>query len=113
PPASAPKPYPQPHTGSLRPTHRPGAALTCARGGGASAHLGTERGQRVLAALDEIAAAHDAEVATVALAWLAAQPTVAAPLASARTVEQLPALLAVADLELTDAEVARLTAASA
>jgi len=68
---------------------------------------------KVLAALDEIAAAHDTEVATVALAWLAAQPTVAAPIASARTVEQLPALVAVAELELTQAEVARLTEASA
>ncbi|MGB8946015.1 MAG: aldo/keto reductase, partial [Streptomyces sp.] len=46
-------------------------------------------------------------------AWLAAQPTVAAPLASARTVEQLPALLAVGELELTEAEVSALTAASA
>ena len=56
---------------------------------------------------------HGAEIATVALAWLAARPTVAAPIASARTVEQLPALLAVADLELTDAEVSALTVASA
>ncbi|MYW30502.1 aldo/keto reductase, partial [Streptomyces sp. SID2119] len=54
-----------------------------------------------------------AEIATVALAWLAARPTVAAPIASARTVEQLPALLAVADLELTEAELAALTEASA
>ncbi|MZE67849.1 aldo/keto reductase, partial [Streptomyces sp. SID5789] len=45
--------------------------------------------------------------------WLAAQPTVAAPIASARTVEQLPALLGVAELSLTDDEVARLTRASA
>lgn len=52
-------------------------------------------------------------VATIALAWLTAQPTVAAPIASARTVDQLPPLVAVAELELTDAEVASLTAASA
>ncbi|GHG71617.1 hypothetical protein GCM10018980_67050 [Streptomyces capoamus] len=67
----------------------------------------------MLAALDEIAAAHGAPVATVALAWLAAQPTITAPIASARTVEQLPALLGVAGLTLTDAELARLTEASA
>ena len=76
-------------------------------------HLDSERGPRVLAALDEIAAAHEAPVATVALAWLAARPTVAAPIASARTVDQLPALLGVAELVLTDAEVDRLTQASA
>lgn len=67
----------------------------------------------MLAALDRVAQAHDAEPASVALAWLAAQPTVVAPIASARTVEQLPALLAVADLELTDAELSELKTASA
>lgn len=67
----------------------------------------------MLAALDQVAGERNAEIATVALAWLAAQPTVAAPIASARTVEQLPALVAVADLRLTDRELALLTEASA
>ncbi|MEU7166693.1 aldo/keto reductase [Streptomyces morookaense] len=100
-------------SGFLTGKYRPGAEVDSARAGSAAQYLASERGPRVLAALDEIAAAHDAEIATVALAWLAAQPTVASPLASARTVEQLPALLAVADLQLTEAEVARLTEASA
>ncbi|MFF2936763.1 aldo/keto reductase [Streptomyces mirabilis] len=100
-------------SGFLTGKYRPGTTVDSARAEGAGKHLDTERGIRVLAALDEVASAHDAEVATVALAWLAARPTVAAPIASARTVEQLPALLAVADLTLTDAEVARLTEASA
>jgi aryl-alcohol dehydrogenase-like predicted oxidoreductase len=100
-------------SGFLTGKYRPGTTVDSARAEGAGKHLDTERGIRVLAALDEVAVAHDAEVATVALAWLAARPTVAAPIASARTVEQLPALLAVADLTLTDAEVARLTEASA
>ncbi|MDQ0404799.1 MULTISPECIES: aldo/keto reductase [unclassified Streptomyces] len=99
--------------GFLTGKYRPGASVDSPRAGGAAKHLETERGRRVLAALDEIAEAHDAPVATVALAWLAAQPTVAAPIASARTVEQLPALLGVAELSLTDDEVARLTRASA
>ncbi|MFD7607999.1 aldo/keto reductase [Streptomyces mirabilis] len=100
-------------SGFLTGKYRPGTTVDSARAEGAGKHLDTECGIRVLAALDEVAGAHDAEVATVALAWLAARPTVAAPIASARTVEQLPALLAVADLTLTDAEVARLTEASA
>jgi aryl-alcohol dehydrogenase-like predicted oxidoreductase len=100
-------------SGFLTGKYRPGTTVDSARAEGAGKHLDTERGIRVLAALDEVAGAHDAEVATVALAWLAARPTVAAPIASARTVEQLPALLAVADLTLTDAELARLTEASA
>ncbi|MEV0445613.1 aldo/keto reductase [Streptomyces spectabilis] len=99
--------------GFLTGKYRPGTEVESARAEKAGEYLATERGRRVLAALDEVAKAHDAEVATVALAWLAAQPTVAAPIASARTLEQLPALLAVADLELTGAELAALTAASA
>ncbi|MFF0184522.1 aldo/keto reductase [Streptomyces sp. NPDC005244] len=99
--------------GFLTGKYRPGATVDSPRAAGASKHLETERGRRVLTALDEIAEAHNAAVPTVALAWLAAQPTVAAPIASARTVEQLPALLGVADLSLTDAELSRLTRASA
>ncbi|WP_425831344.1 aldo/keto reductase [Streptomyces fractus] len=99
-------------SGFLTGKYRPGQRVDSARAAKAGAYLETERGQRVLTALDEIAQAHDAEIATVALAWLAAQPTVTAPIASARTVEQLPALLAVADVELTRAELDRLTAAS-
>ncbi|ARX84578.1 MULTISPECIES: aldo/keto reductase [Streptomyces] len=106
-------PYYSLAAGFLTGKYRPGAEVDSARAGGAGAHLETERGQRVLAALDAIAEERGARHATVALAWLAAQPTVAAPLASARTVEQLPALLEVADLDLTEDEVARLTAASA
>jgi aryl-alcohol dehydrogenase-like predicted oxidoreductase len=70
------------------------------------------RGLAVLAALDEVADAHGVPVAAVALAWLAAQPTVAAPIASARTPAQLADLLPVLDLTLTDADLARLTTAS-
>ncbi|RZD61578.1 alcohol dehydrogenase [Streptomyces albidoflavus] len=99
--------------GFLTGKYRPGTTVDSPRAAGAGQHLVTERGQKVLAALDTVAEAHGAEVASVALAWLAARPTVAAPIASARTVEQLPALLAVADLTLTDEELSLLTVASA
>ncbi|MER7408201.1 aldo/keto reductase [Streptomyces sp. NPDC000070] len=99
-------------SGFLTGKYRPGTTVDSARAGGAAKYLETERGRRVLDALDEIAAAHDVPVATVALAWLAAQPTVAAPIASARTVEQLPALVGVGELTLTEAEIGRLTEAS-
>ncbi|MFE9727548.1 aldo/keto reductase [Streptomyces sp. NPDC005794] len=100
-------------SGFLTGKYRPGAAVESARAEGAGKHLETERGRKVLAALDRIAQEHDAEIATVALAWLAARPTVTAPIASARTVEQLPALVAVGDLKLTGQQVAELTEASA
>ncbi|AIV35645.1 aldo/keto reductase [Streptomyces sp. R1] len=99
--------------GFLTGKYRPGTAVDSPRAGGAAKHLETGRGRRVLAALDEIAEAHGVPVATVALAWLAGRPTVAAPIASARTVEQLPALLGVAELNLTEDETERLTRASA
>ncbi|CAM5404961.1 MULTISPECIES: aldo/keto reductase [Streptomyces] len=100
-------------SGFLTGKYRPGTSVASPRAEGAEKHLSTGRGQKVLAALDTVAEAHGAEVASVALAWLAARPTVAAPIASARTVEQLPALLAVADLTLTEDELRLLTVASA
>jgi aryl-alcohol dehydrogenase-like predicted oxidoreductase len=83
-----------------------------ARQKGAARYL-TPTGLAVLAALDAVAAAHGVAQATVALAWLRTRPNVVAPLASARTVDQLPALLAAATLELSADEVAALDAASA
>ncbi|MFF7363784.1 aldo/keto reductase [Streptomyces sp. NPDC008125] len=100
-------------SGFLTGKYRPGTQVDSARAEKAGAHLESERGQKVLSALDAVAEAHGAETATVALAWLASRPTVVAPIASARTPEQLPALLAVADLALSDQELDRLTEASA
>ena len=62
----------------------------------------TQEGLDVVAAMDGIAKAHGVELATVALAWLNHRPGIAAPIASARTPEQLPALLAAAHLELSE-----------
>ncbi|MFC5172231.1 aldo/keto reductase [Streptomyces mutomycini] len=100
-------------SGFLTGKYRPGTPVESARAESAGKHLQTERGRNVLTALDRIAQEHDAEIATVALAWLASRPTVTAPIASARTVEQLPALVAVADLRLTGQELAELNGASA
>lgn len=71
-----------------------------------------ERGLRVLAELDAIAAAHGTKVAAVALAWLRRQPGVVAPLAGARSVDQLAESLASVDVVLTDEEAQRLDVAS-
>lgn len=92
---------------------RDGAEIDSPRAAGVRESYFNERGFAVLDALDEIAAAHDAPVAAVSLAWLLAQPTVLAPIASATSTEQLAELLACARLELTPAELDRLGAASA
>jgi aryl-alcohol dehydrogenase-like predicted oxidoreductase len=89
-----------------------GSAVDSPRAEGAREYL-DDRGRAVLAVLDEIAAGHDVPVAAVALAWLAAQPTVATPIASGRTTEQLADLLPVLDLKLTDDEVRLLSHVSA
>jgi aryl-alcohol dehydrogenase-like predicted oxidoreductase len=60
----------------------------------------TERGFRILAALDEVAARYDAAPASIALAWVMAQPGITAPIASATSVEQLKALVKAAELNL-------------
>jgi aryl-alcohol dehydrogenase-like predicted oxidoreductase len=94
-------PYSGLASGFLTGKYRTAADLTGSpRAGGAEQFL-TADGLALLAALDRIAAAHDTAVASVALAWLASRPGVVAPIASARTVQQLPELLASAALTLT------------
>lgn len=78
-----------------------------------AAKLATPRGLALIDALEEIGSAHDASIATTALAWLRAQPTVAAPIASASRPEQVADLLASASLDLTADDLARLDAVSA
>jgi aryl-alcohol dehydrogenase-like predicted oxidoreductase len=97
--------------GFLTGKYRPGAEVDSPRAEGAREYL-DDRGLRVLAAIDDIAAAHDVTPSAVSLAWLLAQPTVIAPIASARTVAQLSELLPIADFRLSDEEVARLSDAS-
>ncbi|HYI84244.1 MAG TPA: aldo/keto reductase [Acetobacteraceae bacterium] len=72
-----------------------------------------ERGLRVLAALDEVAARFGATPAQVALAWQAAKPGITASIASATNEEQLAGLVKAARLELDGEAVAQLDAASA
>jgi aryl-alcohol dehydrogenase-like predicted oxidoreductase len=66
----------------------------------------------VVQALIEVADECGAEPASVALAWLLTRPTVVGPIASARVIEQLPALMASATLNLSMEQVDRLTTAS-
>ncbi|MEI4274158.1 aldo/keto reductase [Klenkia sp. LSe6-5] len=98
--------------GFLTGKYRAGETIDSPRAQGASAYVG-ERGDRVLAALAEVADAHGTTGAAVALRWLADRPTVTAPIASGRSVEQLADLLPVLDLRLADDERSALDAASA
>jgi aryl-alcohol dehydrogenase-like predicted oxidoreductase len=95
--------------GFLTGKYRPGGEkIDSVRAEGASQYL-DERGEKMLSALDAIAAAHGVPPAAVAVAWLREQPTVLAPIASARNEKQLEPLIASASLELTRDELDRLT----
>jgi aryl-alcohol dehydrogenase-like predicted oxidoreductase len=78
------------------------------RGGAVKGYL-NERGLRMLQVLDDVAAAHKAKPAEVALAWVMAQPGITAPIASATSVEQVDSLIRAASLELSAAELRQLT----
>ncbi|WP_067457996.1 aldo/keto reductase [Actinomadura macra] len=99
-------------SGFLTGKYRPGSTVDSARAGKAAAYLETERGPKVLAALDAVADEQGVPIATVALAWLAAQPTVVAPIASASTLDQIQPLLQVPGTELTRDQLKALTDAS-
>jgi aryl-alcohol dehydrogenase-like predicted oxidoreductase len=98
-------------SGFLSGKYRPGAQVDSARAGRAAGYLDDPRNVELLSALDDLAAAHSSSVAAVSLAWLRAQPVLAAPIASARTVDQLAPLLD--PVELSSAEVAQLSAITA
>lgn len=83
-----------------------------ARGAKVSQYL-NDRGWRILAALDTVAGAHQAQPAEVALAWLMAREGVTAPIASATSVEQVDSLIAATQLSLSAADIDLLTAAGA
>jgi aryl-alcohol dehydrogenase-like predicted oxidoreductase len=94
-------------SGFLTGKYRPGVKVDSSRAGGAAKYLAAPGSHELLADLDAIAAAHGASVAAVALSWLRAQTTVAAPVASARSVAQLDPLFE--QVALTTDEVARLS----
>jgi aryl-alcohol dehydrogenase (NADP+) len=97
--------------GFLTGKYAEGAQVDSPRAEGARAYL-DDRGRAVLADLREIADDHATTVPAVALAWLKSRPNVVAPIASARSAEQLGQLLPMAELTLTGDELARLETSS-
>ena len=83
-----------------------------ARGPRMKAYL-TDRGRRILGALDSVAARRGAKPATIALAWLMARPGITAPIASATSLEQLTELVAAAEFQLDAGAMQELNEASA
>ena len=72
-----------------------------------------ERGLRILAALDAVAAKHGTQPAAIALAWQIARPTITAPIASATSLAQLASLGEAIRVQLDQDDIRRIDEASA
>ncbi|RYE63057.1 MAG: aldo/keto reductase [Oxalobacteraceae bacterium] len=72
-----------------------------------------DRGLKILAALDQVAAETGESLAAISIAWVAARPGITAPIASATSLKQLKAIIAAGKLNLTDAQMALLNEAGA
>ena len=105
-------PYSSLASGFLTGKYRPGSQVDSARAGKAGDYLADPRNVDLLGVLDDVAADRGVSVTAVALAWLAAQRTVAAPIASASRPEQVADLLAAADVRLTPQDLEQLSAAT-
>jgi aryl-alcohol dehydrogenase-like predicted oxidoreductase len=73
----------------------------------------TERGMRILKALDDVSAQYKSNQSAVALAWLIARPTITAPIVSATSLTQLNDLTQAATLQLSTGAIEALNTASA
>ena len=96
-------------SGFLTGKYRSEADLAQSARGGRMKELVVGRGLPVLAAMDAVAAETGASLAQIALAWVAAQPGVGAPIASATSAAQLADLLPAMDLTLSEDQLRRLT----
>ena len=92
--------------GFLTGKYRQGIKVESVRASGVTEYQ-NERGWEILGRLERIASTRSTSIASIALAWLRAQPTVVAPIASARTVEQLEEIMPI--VELTSEELATLS----
>ena len=92
--------------GFLSGKYRKGATIESVRAGGVASYL-NDAGYALLEKLDVLAKSHNASVSAIAIAWLRAQPTISAPIASARTVAQLNEIVPI--VNLSSEELASLT----
>ena len=96
--------------GFLTGKYRPGITEVDSKRAAGAREYANDKNYEVLAAMDVIAKEHNASLAAIALAWLRSNPTVSAPIASARTVGQLEEIIQV--VQLSAEEVQTLTSIS-
>jgi aryl-alcohol dehydrogenase-like predicted oxidoreductase len=100
-------------SGFLTGKYRSEADFTKSIRGGRMGNYLNARGKKILAAMDEVAAATNATLAQIALAWLMTRKTIAAPIASATSLAQFEESLGALRLSLSPVHMAALDAASA
>ncbi|AMB74343.1 MULTISPECIES: aldo/keto reductase [Pantoea] len=91
---------------------KPQDAAKSQRGQGIVDKYLNERGLRIVEALEDVAASHDASATQVALAWLIARPGITAPIVSATSLQQLDELVKATELALSKQEIEELSRAS-
>ncbi|MDJ0039719.1 aldo/keto reductase [Pantoea allii] len=91
---------------------KPQDAAKSQRGQGIVDKYLNERGLRIVEALEDVAASHDASATQVALAWLIARPGITAPIVSATSLQQLDELVKATELMLSKQEIEELSRAS-
>jgi aryl-alcohol dehydrogenase-like predicted oxidoreductase len=93
--------------GFLTGKYRKGKTVESIRANGVNANYANDRGWEILEKLDQIAKDKNTSVAAVALAWLRAQPTVSAPIASATMLDQIKEIMPL--IELSTSEILELS----
>ena len=84
--------------GFLTGKYRKGKTVESIRANGVNTSYANDRGWAMIDKLDQIAKDKNTSVAAVALAWLRAQETVSAPIASATKLEQIKEIMPIVEL---------------
>ena len=90
--------------GFLSGKYRPGVTEVDSKRASGALEYASDKNFAILESMDAIANNHNASLSAVALAWLRAQPTVSAPIASARTVAQLNEIIQIVELDAAEVE---------
>ena len=90
--------------GFLSGKYRPGVTEVDSKRASGALEYASDKNFAILESMDAIANNHNASLSAVALAWLRAQPTVSAPIASARTAAQLNQIIQIVELDAAEVE---------
>jgi aryl-alcohol dehydrogenase-like predicted oxidoreductase len=88
--------------GFLTGKYRKGKTVQSIRANGVNTSYANDRGWAMIEKLDQVAKDKNTSIAAVALAWLRAQPTVSAPIASATMLDQIKEIMPLIELSASE-----------